>query len=336
MKNIIKTLLILSSVVILLGACTKKAAENTQHSPSVQANTAQTKTVVDHVGNTVEIPVNPQRIASLHTMSTSVMLIELGVDIIGTATRTKLPENQPYIRAVEELFEIKFEDTDYFNYGAFGKDIEQIKLSRPDLIIGTVKNEAQYEMLSSIAPTVLIDHYSPDMFKVYRDVATWVGKENIFEKHYQKYLKRVEKLRQQFTTDPATQTTVYLMARIDKGQLSVRQYYGSVTKVAYDLGLQRMEFVKQQFPDDDVGGNLSAEVVEEFANTDYILSTYRNQTGETIETVYENFDSVSPGWREIIKAYENDRFIVFHRELAYPSSFISYNYVLDEFEKYIK
>ncbi len=47
-------------------------------------------------------------------------------------------------------------------------------------------------------------------------------------------------------------------------------------------------------------------------------------------------DAVSPGWRDILQAYKNNTFIIFQRELAYPSSFTGLHYVLDEFEKYAR
>ena len=109
----------------------------------VASAAAQTVWVTDHLGHTVEVPATPKRVASLHTMSTTVMLLDLGVPLIGTATRLKKPGNTPYIRSSEELFGVKFEDTDYYNYGKFGSDIEQIKLSAPDLIIGPVHMHAK-------------------------------------------------------------------------------------------------------------------------------------------------------------------------------------------------
>ncbi len=301
-----------------------------------QLTQKQTKTVVDHLDNVVQIPKNPRRVASLHTMSTTVMLLDLQVSLVGTATRLKKPVNKPYIRSAEEIFGVKFEDTNYFNYGKFGEDIEQVKASKPDLIVGTVRHAKVYDKLSEIAPTVLIDYLSPDLFNVYRDLATWVGKKEVFEKNYAKYQKRLAEVKVKIKGNPSQQTFVYIHPQKGKGKLLVRQHYGAITKVAYDLGFQRLDFVRQQFPNNKPGGNLSAEVIGEFANADYIVSTYRNQFGETLDSIYEGLDDVSPGWRDFLKAYHTKRFIGFNREVGYPSSFVSYHYVLDEFERILK
>ena len=291
---------------------------------------AQTREVTDHLGNTVQVPVAPQRVASLHTMSTTVMLMDLGVPLIGTATRLKQPGNVPYIRSAEELFGVKFEDTDYFNYGKFGSDIEQIKLSQPDLIVATYKHAKNYAQLSAIAPTILVNYQHGDIISVYRDVATWVGKRALFDARYAQYQERLTAVRKTFSTPPADQTVIYAHADPGKANISVRRHYGSVTQVAYDLGFKEMPFVLEQFPGDSFGGRLSAEVIGDI-NANYVLSSYRHQIGETPQSVYDGFDDVAPGWRDYISAYQRGTFITLNREKGYGISFVALNYVLDQF-----
>ncbi len=298
-----------------------------------------TKTVIDHAGNTVEIPVNPKRIGALHYPVT-VMLVELEASIIGTSTRLKTPENKMYIRGVKELFNIDLEDTNYFQYGPGGKDIEQVKASQPDLLIGTPSHNDKYNLFSKIAPTLIIDHYSqnmPDMntLKVYEDLARWIGQEKRYNKFYKQYKTRLEQVKGKFSTPPEKQTVTYLMSRLKAGTIVVNTHYGTFSRVAYDLGFQKPEYINDKF-----GGYISdvvsAEVIGEFANIDYILSTYRHQAGETEENVYSDFDVIIPGWRDSFKAYKHNTFIVANREIAFPISFKSCSYVLDMFEKHAK
>ncbi len=335
MNKTMRTLVILFSVLILLGACTKKASENTQHSPSTQSKTTDTKTITDHAGNTVEIPVDPQRIASLHTMTTSVMLVELQASLIGTATRTKMPENKPYIRAVEELFGIKFEDTNYFNYGKKGGDIEQIKISTPDLIVGTINHSKVYNQLALIAPTVLIDPWNINAFDSYQDISQWVGRAELFTHKNKKYQEKLQKLKSQFNANPDTMTIVYVIPDPGKGELSVYKKYGSLGKVAEDLGFKPLDFVATQFPNNETGGRLSAEIICDL-DADFFVSSYRSQLGQTPQTVEEHFDTITPGWRSCITAYKKGKFLSLNREMVDPHAFIAYDYILDEFEKYIK
>lgn len=295
-----------------------------------------TKTITDHAGHTVEVPVKPQRIASLHTMSTTVMLWDLGVPLIGTATRAKTDENnRPYIRSVEEIYDVKFQDTGLFDYGKFGSDLEQIKASKPDLIVGHVRHAQVYDKLSAIAPTVLIDYLNPDMMNIYRDLADWVGESQQFAEKEKQYRDRVAQVRAKFSVDPSTQTIGYVAPYKGKAAYLARISYGAMTTVAYDLGFKPAPFLVEQFGMDGTGTKLSSETFP-LLQSDWLMSTYRNQVGETVESVYEGLDDVAPGWRDYNTAYLNKQFFATNREKSYPVGFKSLHLLLDEFEKNAK
>lgn len=301
----------------------------------ILAYSQATKIVTDHVGNKVEVPRKPTRIASLHTMSTTVMLWELGAPLIGTATRLKSDENnRPYIRSVEEIYGIKFKDTKLVNYGKFGEDIEQIKASKPDLIVGTQRHRKVYDTLSIIAPTVLINFSSPDLLGVYKDLASWIDKDVQFAQKTTVYKKHLADVRRKFSKNPSTQTVGYAMPSSGRAQYIAHIQYGAFTRVAYDLGFKPLPFLKK-FLDSGKRGRLSAETFGQY-NPDWLLSTFRKQTGETIEDVYEDFDDIAPGWRSYNSAYKRDQIIVISRERAIPMSFKSLHWILDQFEKHAK
>ncbi len=329
MKKTTRTLLILSSVVILLGACTKKSSENTQHSPSTQANTAETKTITDHAGNTVEIPVNPQRIASLSSPFITPMLIEVEAPIVGTATSMK--DNKPTLREAYELFNIKFEDTDYYNYGQGGKDIEQIKVSKPDIIIGLVTHANVYNVLSEIAPTVLVDFRKG--MDMYRDLAIWIQKEKSFNAQMKKYKNRIKKIQKKFSILPEKQIVAGVFPNLKKDKVYVYANYGFM-RVAYDLGFSPTQFAEKNLSTE--GSWFSPEIFEELVAADYVMSVYYPTYDQTKESLYSVFDSVVPGWKKYMTAYENNTFIVLKGEISRSPTFKSYDYVLDEFENYAR
>ena len=189
-----------------------------------------------------------------------------------------------------------------------------------------------YEQLSEIAPTVLVDYQQRDVIAVYRDVATWVGRKEVFDKHYAQYQDRIAKVRAMFSTPPSDQTVVYAHAYPGKASMLARRYYGSALQVAYDLGFKETAFMLNNFPGDSAGGKVSAEVLGDI-NPDYFLSSYRHQVGETPDSVNKAFDDVAPGWQGYLKAYKDGHLIRFNREKGFPTSFVSLNYILDEFEK---
>ena len=320
-------------LLLLSFSCAKQSTEKeqTQVSPSNEI-----KKVTDHAGNKVEIPASPKRIASLHTLSTTAMLWDLGAPLIGTATRAKGDENnRPYIRGVEEVYGVKFQDLDLANYGAFGEDIEQIKASKPDLIVGTEYHVKNYKQLSIIAPTVIIEAGRPDPLPVFRDLAGWVGKSEQFNASYKKYQARLQQIKEKFSVAPEKQIIAYAHPFPGKAQYYACIYYGAFSRVAYDLGFKKLPFLEKQYKPTESCRKLSAETFGQM-NPDWFLSTFRNQLGQTVEDIYKGFDDIAPGWREYNSAYKNEQMILLSREMADPMTFKSLNWVLDQLEQYAK
>ena len=302
---------------------------------SLQAVANETMMITDHAGNKVEILTHPKRIASLHVMSTTSILLDVDAPIVGTSTYIKLPGNMPYIRGGEEVFGIKFADTGYFNYGNKGSDIEQIKASKPDLIIGMVKYQKKiFDKLSKIAPTVLIQRYTPNIFDAYRDVATWVGKKDIFEQNYSDYQQKIVRFKDKYADELSGKTFIYAVPSKGQAEIKIRQNSGGITQVLFDLGLIRPAFLKDNFDPDDAGAEVSSELIESL-DADWFFSTYTSQLGVGPESIDAGFDDVAPGWQFALTAYQNNQFIRLNREQAYTPTFVSADYVLNALEQQI-
>ncbi len=233
-----------------------------------------------------------------------------------------------------ELFNVKFEDTDYYDYGRSGKDIEQIKASKPDLIIGLTFHANIYNALSTIAPTVLVDFGNG--LDMYENIATWIGKEKVFNKEMKKYKKRITKIQKKFTTPPAEQTVVSIAyPDISKNTITVYHNFGAINVVAYDLGFKPTLFVETNLSN-KMRESYSPEIFNELAQADYFLTTVSATYNQTTEDLYNALDDLTPGWKESMKAYQNNQFIVLEGELSLPPAFKCYNHVLDTFEKYAR
>lgn len=302
---------------------------------SLQSVAKETMIITDHAGNKVEVLKHPKRIASLHVMSATSILLDIDAPIVGTSTYIKLPENTPYIRGGEEVFGIKFANTDYFNYGSKGSDIEQIKASKPDLIIGTVKYQKKvFAKLSSIAPTVLIKRYTTNIFDAYRDVATWVGKKDLFDQNYAQYQQKIALFKDKYADELSGKTFIYAVPRKGQAEIKIRQNSGIITQVLFDLGLTRPQFLQDTFAPEDAGAEVSSELIESL-DADWFFSTYTSQSGAGPESIDDGFNDVSPGWQFALSAYQNDQFIRLNREQAYTPTFVSADYVLNALEQQI-
>jgi iron complex transport system substrate-binding protein len=104
----------------------------------------QTRTFTDDAGRLVEIPVNPQRIASLHDTELTVPLLELGAPVVASQARPGADGSQ-MIRASMLL---TGQDTSQGNIADLGNnpvDLETPTATGLDLIITTTWQQAEVE-----------------------------------------------------------------------------------------------------------------------------------------------------------------------------------------------
>jgi iron complex transport system substrate-binding protein len=132
-------------------AAANTAAGNTAATaaPTAEATAepaATTRSYTDYKGHTVEIPVNPQRI--IYSGETYGDLIALGVQAIG----------YPLSMADGQVFKDKL--TGVEDVG-FPINLEKTLELQPDLIIYAGIEEADFDALSKIAPTIIFDTFAP-------------------------------------------------------------------------------------------------------------------------------------------------------------------------------
>ncbi|MBW4081508.1 ABC transporter substrate-binding protein [Paenibacillus sp. S150] len=119
--------------------------------PSAEASgstsdTASTRTYTDYRGHTVEIPVSPERV--IYSGETYGDLLALGVQAVGYPT--SMGEGQVFedrLQGVEDV--------------GFPINLEKTLELQPDLIIYAGTDEADFEALSKIAPTIILDTFAP-------------------------------------------------------------------------------------------------------------------------------------------------------------------------------
>jgi iron complex transport system substrate-binding protein len=139
---------------VLLLACGNQAqptgnnsSASTAPSPEASANSAgevaaATQSYTDYIGHTVEIPTAPQRI--IFVGETYGDLLALGVQATGTAMQ--MTANQIYADQV-----VGVEDV------GFPINLEKTLALQPDLIIYADTDEADFEALSKITPTIIFN-----------------------------------------------------------------------------------------------------------------------------------------------------------------------------------
>ncbi|SMO87070.1 ABC transporter substrate-binding protein [Paracoccus laeviglucosivorans] len=286
--------------------------------------------ITDHSGQQVELPVDPQRIVSLHDWTATVMVHELGGNLIGSSGRLDR-DGKYYIRSGRELYGLEFGDVQMAS--AHGKvDLERIAMLEPDLIIGNSGDTLAYrDQLAQIAPTVMFDPMNgqPPM-QNYRDLAGWIGRSAAFEAKKAEYDARIVALRKSLIGDGPAPSYVAMSPNPENGRLRIFRTYGAQTTVLDDLGFRRAE-ITDQVPETSQEAAFSAEMIG-LLDADYIFTTHFDARGETPETVMEQMDQVAPGYRNVIPAVRAGRFVSMRRFQVYPTTFAAMDVVMKQLE----
>lgn len=170
---------------ILVVACLSGCANNKQ-TPETDETTgdAVDKVMVETAMGPVEIPANPKRIASALIGITG-YLAALDTIPVGTATQSGFPD---YLKN-NLAGAVDLGETDSLN-------LEALMELEPDLIIGVASvHKEQYELLSAIAPTVLLESATDD-WATFHTVAQLVGKQETASVLQKEYDERSSKLQQ--------------------------------------------------------------------------------------------------------------------------------------------
>ncbi|KAA9008139.1 ABC transporter substrate-binding protein [Histidinibacterium aquaticum] len=280
---------------------------------AVAAQAQETRTVTDDLGRAVEIPADPQRIASLHDTSLTVALLELGVTPVASHGRTT-EDGTPYIRSSATATGVDFGNSDIAFAGNLPADLEAVAEAQPDLILTTSWQTADPEQLSQIAPTYVFDISETEDFEVYARIAELTGTTDRLEALQSRYDAQIDLIRQVVDTE---NTRVSVIQGYD-GQLLVWNTYGTLGKVLRDAGFT--------FPDiqNAIEGNarqsFSAERLPEF-DADLIFVTYRPDRGETVADARAAMASVLPSWCEALHACREDQVVFLPRSLASTATY---------------
>lgn len=278
---------------------------------STPAIAQDTITFTDDAGRTVDVPAQPQRIASLDDLRITVPLIELGITPVASHGRTS--DNGPYIRASKILTGVDFSNTGIAFLGN-DLDIEALAQAEPDLIITLADRDSPLEQLERIAPTIVLDPSVSDYLGIYDRLAELTGseaKQALLETRYEAQLKQLTRL----VDAPAT--TVSVISAAD-GTVTVPHTYGSLGIVLRDAGFT--------FPDvyDDIAVGTEIKLSAEFIpalDADIIFDSFRADRDEGPADADARMRDVQGSYCDALWACQNGQFFRIPREEIYAISY---------------
>lgn len=293
------------------------------------ANAQETRIFVDDAGNSVEIPVSPQRIVSLRGEYITTPLLELGAPVVGSSGRIDSPINdgRPYVRGAYDQFHFRFENSDIAWIGNPNEpDFEAVAAVDPDLIFIPSWQSDLHDRLSIIAPTLVIDVWHEQVLEGYQTMADAVGRLEEFEAGMAGYRATLERAREiiDLTIGDPSEVSVAL-ADVRRSDLYVSRVHGSLTQVLGDMGFGMPELIAET---DTASTEISPELLHEI-DADFLIGTYNLAFDQSPVQCIEEWDALVPGWDDILHAPRNNQHILLNREPLRALSFRSLETTLD-------
>lgn len=272
-----------------------------------------TVSFTDDAGRTVEIPANPQRIASLQDLFFSVPLIELGVTPAGSHGRSNGDGTAPFMRSSKMMTGVDFDTADITFLGTGTEiDPEAVAAIEPDLIVLSTNQDP--ELFAYIAPTILLDFNVSDKFALYDRLAEITGTEDNLALLKTRYAQQLAQLKAVADTE---NISVNVIAAVEDQVRSYR-HFAALGRVLDEAGFAMPEAVK----DVEYGlySDHSPELLPEM-DADLVLVTYRAEQGETAQDAFDQLEAIVPGFCEFLTACQNGRVIAIPRDETFVASY---------------
>ncbi|KQO17817.1 ABC transporter substrate-binding protein [Paenibacillus sp. Leaf72] len=271
------------------------ATESASAQPAATEEQAAARIYKDVMGREVELPSNPQRIVAHYYASE---MMALGFPMVGTN----------FLNAKAVLGEEKLQGIADVSGEGVSTNLEKVLALEPDLIIvPNFLDAAEFEELSKIAPTVVID-YSGDIFSRLRSLSEIVGKPEQAEDWIKKYEAKSEEKRELLKPVVAAGGTASAFVVHVDGKLYI---YGPqrLGPTMYDaLGFKAPDKVGELFKDGkDLWKEISLEALPDFAGDHIFLilqddnEDAKKGTEEIINgAVWKNIPAVKNGHAYIV------------------------------------
>lgn len=276
------------------------------------AQAQETRSYTDDTGRTLDVPVAPQRIVTLHDSTLTIPLIELGIIPVGAFSRSN--EQGPYMRGAATLTGIEFDNSEIVNVGGSPADIEAIAALDPDLIITATFQQTPLDQLEAIAPTVVVEDNMRGELATFEAIAELTGTEDRLAILKSRYDNQIQQIRDVIGGREISASIILT----SEGQIQAWHTYGVIGKVLRDAGFTFPDVLNQIEGSDRV--HFSGEQLQAF-DADFMFLTYDSPRGQTPSQAVADIETVTPNFCQFLSACQNERFVLLPREDAVARSY---------------
>ncbi|WP_347551560.1 iron-hydroxamate ABC transporter substrate-binding protein [Pseudalkalibacillus hwajinpoensis] len=284
-KNGVPFLLILVLVLILAACGNESSSEAEGSGEDEKSNEMRTFTLPD--GQEFEIPSEPERIVATDYVG---YFLAMGITPVGAPDQFVL--DNPYFTE-DQIADIEDIGTP--------PSVEKVTSLDPDLIV--VTDQEQYDLLSKIAPTVLMPFGTYDSLdEEVKAMGEIAGKEDAAEDWIKEFDEKAEAAKKELDGVIGEDETVGIYEVQTKDFYVFGDNFGRGGQVIYDaLDLKAPEKIQKEVIEGDNWKKISLEVLPEFAAdhmfyTEYAAEDNQDALKETKESaLWQNLDAVKNG-----------------------------------------
>ncbi|MEL6406966.1 MAG: ABC transporter substrate-binding protein [Chloroflexota bacterium] len=248
--------------------------------------------VIQHSFGETEIPRDPQRIITLQDQNALLPLLELGRGdrVVGSIGSTRA-DGTTFFRRTQDY------DTSNITYigGLRSPNLEVIAELEPDLIVGSQAEitDENYDLLSSIAPTIVIEQFTRSIWGSIFDFALLVNAQDQAIALKASYDARVANI--QAELDDPSEITVSVIGPLDGGFFYEADRYIADMTVISDIGLT-LTPLRQDVVERGEFGSFSIEEIQ-LADADALyVYDIAERTAVLVESpLYGSLDAVDRG-----------------------------------------
>ncbi|WP_026342200.1 ABC transporter substrate-binding protein [Paenibacillus fonticola] len=314
-----------SSTSTTSSSSSSSSASTSASAESAAADTANEVRSIEHAMGTTEIKGTPKRIVTLYQGATDVA-VALGVKPVGMVESWVEQPVYNYLKQDLDGVPIVGLETQ--------PNLEEISKLKPDLIIASkTRQEAVYDQLSQIAPTVTIEAlYS------FKDTVDMMGKAMNEEEKAQQLLKDWDRRVQDFKEKISQKTDIdwpkevaVLNFRADHSRIYVN---GFAPAILSELGFVFSEYQQQERDKGEVVIRLmNKEGIPSMNAGIFYIFKFDDADEEEVQKSYEEWTS-HPLWKNL-DAVKNDQvFMVNEVYWNLGGGIIAANHMLDEIYDY--
>ncbi|WP_270180514.1 ABC transporter substrate-binding protein [Alkalihalobacillus sp. CinArs1] len=307
----------LLAVMMILAACgTNGGNTNNQESTGDDSSESSETRTVEHAMGETEVPAEPEKVVILTNEGTEALLA-LGVTPVG-AVQSWLGDPW-YEHISEDMKDVEVVGTES------EVNLEAIAALKPDLIIGNkLRQEAVYDQLSSIAPTVFSETLKGDWQENFNFYSKAMNMEDKGKEVMNAYNERIDSMSSE------------LGEQLDK-KVSVVRFLAGTTRIYYkdsfsgvileQLGFARPESQQKE----DFAEEVTKERIPEMDGDVLFYFTYEAGDGEANSTEEEWTND--PLWNNLEVVKEGNVHEVSDAIWNTSGGVISANKTLDDIEK---